>query len=197
MIKKELIEYLRKQGFAPNIVQAFSQVNREDFIAPEFKELAYVNQPLPIGPGATISQPATIALMLDLLELKDQQKILEIGSGSGYVLALLNLIVKDGQIYGVEILEDLVNKSKKVLSDHRNINIFCDNGFSGLVKYAPYDRILISATTDKIPEHLYQQLADTGILVCPVKNSIWQIKKQNNRITTKEFPGFVFVPLIE
>ncbi len=196
MGKLELIEYLKKQGFAKQIVQAFQKVDREDFVKPELKDLSYQNRPLPIGPGATISQPYTIAFMLNLLELKDQEKILEIGSGSGYVLALINQIVKKAEIYGIEVLEDLVIKSQQVLKEYSNIQIICANGRQGLKEQAPYDRILMSAAAQQLPKHLYSQLKEGGILVCPVQNSIWQIKKTKKGIKEKEFYGFAFVPLV-
>lgn len=195
MNKQELLEILNSYGFSKKILNAFRIVKREDFISEDLKEYAYINEPLPIGEGATISQPYTIAFMLDLLELKDDLKILEIGSGSGYVLALINEICKCN-IFGVEIIKDLVDKSKKILSEEKNIRIINGNGFKGLKKFSKFDRILISAASDEIPSHLSLQLNINGILVCPVRNSIFKITKKNNKdYIVKEFPGFVFVPL--
>lgn len=197
MNKSELINDLKNQGFSENIIKSFEKIKREDFIPKELKNFAYENQPLPLGIGTTISQPYTIAFMLDLLELKDNQKILEIGSGSGYVLALLNEISKNSEIYGIERIRELTKKSKKVLKKNKNIQIIYKNGSDGLKEKSPFDRILISASSDKIPENLFSQLKDNGILVCPVRNSIFQIKKQKGKTIKKEFPGFVFVPLVE
>ena len=133
--------------------------------------------------------------MLNLLELHRGQKILEIGSGSGYVLALMSDIIKDGKIYGIEINKRLAIKSKKYLEKDSNIEIISRSGFNGLPEFAPYDRILISASAPEIPRNLYSQLKDSGIIVAAVKQSIYQIKKENGKITEKEFPGFAFVPL--
>lgn len=197
MNKKQLIEGLKAEGFGDDIINAFSKVKREDFIPIEFRESAYEDIPLPIGLGQTISQPYTIAFMLNLLELHDNLKILEIGSGSGYVLALINEISKNSKIFGVEIVKEISEKSKKVLKNYKNIKVVHGNGINGLKQKAPLDRILISASADEIPEHLYSQLKDNGILVCVVGNSIYQIKKLKGKIIKKEFPGFVFVPLID
>ncbi len=194
MNKHILINELTAEGFSKEIVNAFLKVKREDFIPENLKELAYEDGPLPIGFGVTISQPHTIAFMLDLLELKDGIKILEIGSGSGYVLALINEISKNVEIYGIERIKELVKKSKGVLKEMKNIKIVYENGYE--IK-GRYDRILISASCSKIPKWLYDNLNDNGVIVTSVKNSIFQIKKQEGRIKTKEFPGFVFVPLVE
>ena len=192
-MKKQLISYLRK-NFPNYIVHAFSKVKREKFTPKEFKKFAYLNRPIPITVGSTISQPYTIAFMLNLLELKKGQRILEIGSGSGYVLALLAEITK-GKIFGVEIIKELAEKSRKVLKSYNNITLINKSGKNGLIEHALYDRILLSATAQAVPNNLITQLKKEGILVAPVKNSIVKIKKSKNKITTKEFPGFAFVPL--
>lgn len=195
MNKKELLTTLKDQGFSKNIINTFEKIKREQFIPEAFKPLAYNNEALPLERGATISQPYTIAFMLALLELKPSQKILEVGSGSGYVLALLDELTK-GDIYGIEIIRSLFVSSKQILSKHKNIKIINKNGSKGLIENAPFDRILISASSDKVPSHLYNQLKDEGIIVAPVKNSIFQIRKHNSKLSIKEFPGFVFVPLV-
>ncbi len=241
--KPQLLIHLKNQGFSNKIIKAFEKVKREDFISENLKQQAYEDKPLAIAQGATISQPYTIAFMLNLLELdnlsnksninnlkksssyeekelnsnikennkipknnklkknhkisNNKPKILEIGSGSGYVLALIKNILNNSQIFGIERIKELVDKSKQVLKSKKNIKIINANGFKGLEKYSPYDRILISASVPKIPKHLYSQLKDNGIIVSSVQNSIFQIKKINNKIIQKEFPGFVFVPLVE
>ena len=134
--------------------------------------------------------------MLDLLELGQEQKILEIGSGSGYVLALVNHIAPQSQIYGVEIIEDLVERWARLLSVHKNIQVIKADGSLGWLPEAPYDRILVSAASQIIPEHLYKQLNPRGVLVCPALNSIFQIKMSVAGPLVKEFPGFVFVDLV-
>lgn len=194
MDKPQLLASLKAHGFSQQILNAFKKVPREDFIPANLQQYAYEDNALLLEKGATISQPYTIAFMLNLLELKPKQKILEIGSGCGYVLALLSEIT-DGKTYGIEIISSLVEKSKNYLSKYKNIQVFAKDGSQGLKEKAPFDRILISAAAAKIPEHLYPQLKDNGILVTPVLNSIVQIKKEKGKIKIKEFSGFVFVPL--
>jgi len=196
MNKNQLLKSLRLHSFSKEIIGAFKKVKRENFLPKDLKRYAYEDNALPLEKGATISQPYTIAFMLSLLELKKDQNILEIGSGSGYVLALISQIIKKGKIYGIEIIKSLAESSKKVLSKNKKIKILNKDGLYGLPKYALYDRILISAAAQEIPEHLYSQLKEDAIIVTPVKNSIFQIKKHKNEITVKEFPGFIFVPLV-
>ena len=195
MNKQQLIESLEKKGFPDKIIKAFQNVKREDLVPENLKSYSYEDIALPVEDGSSISQPSTVAFMLNLLELHQGQKILEIGSGSGYVLALMSDIIKDGKIYGIEINKSLAIKSKKYLEKDSNIEIISRSGFNGLPEFAPYDRILISASAPEIPRNLYSQLKDSGIIVAAVKQSIYQIKKENEKITEKEFPGFAFVPL--
>ena len=199
MNKKELINSLKNAGFSKSIVVAFQKVNREDFVQSEFKEHSYFDEALPIGYGQTISQPYTIAFMLSLLNLGSNQKILEIGSGSGYVLALINEICKNKkpEIIGIERVKELAEKSAQVLKNYKNIKITSGNAFSLISKLDKFDRILVSAASDTIPQIFIEHLKEEGILVMPVKNSIFQIKKTKKSIVKKEFPGFAFVPLIK
>jgi len=194
MNKKELIEKLRKQKFPEIILKAFEKVEREKFIPEEYRDDVYEDIALPIGHGQTISQPYTIAFMLNLLELHDNQKILEVGSGSGYVLALISEISKNSELFGIERIKELAEKSKEALPE---INIIYGNGYKGLKKEAPFDRILVSASADKIPPELVKQLKIGGILVCLVYDSIIKLQKLENKNKIEEYPGFIFVPLIE
>jgi len=191
MDKSELLENLKRKGFPEKIVSAFAKVRREDFVPEKYAVYAYEDIALPLQDGSTISQPYTLALMLNLLDLKQGQKVLEIGSGSGFALAMISEIIKDGKIYGIELIKSLAIKSKQILTRDTNIEIINRSGFS------PFDRILISASAPEIPKHLYDQLKDPGIMVAAVKQSIYQIKKENGEITEKEYPGFVFVPLVK
>lgn len=204
MNKQELLRYLKERGFSENIVRAFEKIKREDFISENLKKFAYEDNPLPIGYGQTISQPYTIAFMLDLLELdnlnkKSKIEILEIGSGSGYVLALIDEILKnkkiDYRIYGIERVKELVGKSKKVLKDKKKTSVVYGDGSSGLKK-RKFDRILVSASADEIPSVLIKQLNNNGILVIPVKNSIFKIRRKGKKIIEEEYQGFIFVPLV-
>jgi protein-L-isoaspartate(D-aspartate) O-methyltransferase len=194
MNKSQLLSSLKAYGYSSEIIKSFNKVPREDFISRSLKNIAYEDIALPLENGATISQPYTIAFMLQLLELKPKQKILEIGSGSGYVLALLHNITK-GEIYGVEIIKSLAKKSRKYLSKYKDVKVFSNDGSRGLKEKEHFDRILISASSKKVPEFLFSQLKENGIMVAPVNESIIQIKKNKGRVKLKEHYGFVFVPL--
>lgn len=196
MDKKELLARLQKQNISKEIIEAIAKVKRENFIPEEYKKHAYEDIALPLEGGATISQPSTIAFMLSLLELKKRHKVLEIGSGSGYVLALIENITRS-ETYGVEIIKSLAEKSQVILRNNNNIKVINKSGSGGLPEYAPYDRILMSASAKDIPKQLAKQLNNDGIIVASVRNSIFRLKKEKNTIKTEEYPGFVFVPLVE
>ena len=201
--KLQLLEHLKSLGFSQKILNAFSSVQREYFVPAESERQAYDDTALPIGLGQTISQPYTIAIMLSELDLKSGQKILEIGSGSGYVLALISQIVgKRGKIFGVEIIKKLADKSRKILKDYPNVQVFNKSGYKGLPEKAQFDRILISAACREIPDEILNQLKNNGILVAPhgsrFEQNLVVIQRQNNEFITKsKIPGFVFVPFVE
>lgn len=200
MNKTQLLQSLKQRGFSKQIINAFSKVKRENFVPEKIKAHAYEDTALSIGKGQTISQPYTIAMMFSLLELKKGQKALEIGSGCGYVLALLSIITK-GKVFGIEIIKELVDKSRNNLMNYKNIKVYNRNGALGLKEKAPFDRILISAACKEIPKRLFSQLKDKGIIVAPVglyEQSLVAVQKKKNKfITKKQIPGFIFVPFIE
>ena len=195
MNKRLLIESLRKKGFSESVTNAFDSVKREDFVPEHLIGYAYEDVALPIMEGSTLSQPSTIAFMFNLLDVQENQKILEVGSGSGYVLSLLAQINKTGKIYGVEIIKELAVHSKEYLSNKKSVEVFSRDGSQGLPEFAPYDRILVSASFSEVPRHLISQLSEEGIIVAAVNQSIFQIKKSGADIIEKEFPGFAFVPI--
>lgn len=197
MDKEGLLALLKKKGFSESLINAFNEVKREDFVPEHLIGYAYEDLALPVMEGSTLSQPSTVAFMLDLLQVENKQKILEIGSGSGYVLALLRAMNKSGHIYGLEILKELAIRSKNYFASTKNVDVVIRNGSQGLPEFAPYDRILISASCQEVPRHLLSQLTENGILVAAVKQSIFQIKKSAGETIEKEFPGFAFVPLRE
>jgi len=198
---KNLISKLITRGAlqSKNVTDAFLHVDRKDFIISEYKNEAYENIALPIGFGQTISQPATVAFMLEKLSPRKGEKILDVGSGSGWTTALLAHIVGEkGKVFGVEIIPELVKFGQNNLAkyDFPQARILQAGKEIGLPKEAPFDRILVSASGTEISGRLINQLKSERILVMPIKYSIYRIKKMSNdKLDIQEFPGFVFVPL--
>ena len=200
---KQLINDLIQQGYlkSPRIINAFRKIKRVDFVPEELKGEADINAPLPIGYGQTISQPLTVAFMLELLEPKEGDKILDVGSGSGWQTALLAEIAGEkGKVYAVERIPELKifgeNNAKKY--HFKNVKFILGNGSKGLEEESPFDKIIVAAAArGGIPEELKRQLKINGRLVIPVEGSIWLVVKEDeNKFTEKEFPGFAFVPLV-
>ncbi|HBM17232.1 MAG TPA: protein-L-isoaspartate O-methyltransferase [Lentisphaeria bacterium] len=196
--KEFLLRKLTLSGFSKNIVKAFSEVNREEFVLKTDLPYAWSDIALPLGYNSTISQPYTIAFMLKLLELENKQelKILEIGSGCSYVLALLNSMIPNSKLFGIELNEAVGNKSIEKLSGYQNIKILLMDGKNGLPEEAPFDRILVSAAYSSYPYQLTEQLKEGGIIVTPISYSISKIKKIGSACVQEEYPGFTFVPLL-
>ena len=201
---KQLIENLISNGYlkTPEIIEAFYKIDRVDFIPEELKAEAQVNMPLPIGYDQTISQPLTVAFMLELLQPKSGYKILDVGSGSGWQSSLLAYITgNEGRVIAIERIPELseFGKNNSQKYNFKNLEFVVGDGSAGYKDEAPYDRIIVAAAAfNKIPEELKKQLKINGRLVIPVKNSIWLvIKTEENKFEKKEFPGFVFVPLVE
>jgi len=197
--REKLLQSLKEQGFSDEIIKAFASVKRENFVPEHLQQYAYEDIAIPLEDGSSLSQPYTIAFMISQLQPKQNSKILEIGSGSGYALALISSIIKSGKILGLELNPRLAVKSKNILKNDSNIEIFNRSGSQGFKEQAPFDRILVSASfIDKtlIPA-LMEQLKDPGILVVPIKSSIFQINKESGKIKELEFPGFSFVPFVK
>lgn len=201
MNKKELILFLTRNKFlkTKNITQAFKKIDRKDFILKKYINEAYNDYPLSIGYSQTISQPSTVALMLELLKPKKGDRILDVGSGSGFTTALLGEIVQEkGKVYGVELIPELVLFSRDNLDKYNleNTKIYQATKELGLKEKAPFDKILVSASAREIPKVLIDQLKVGGIMVIPVKNSLFKIVKKTKGIQKQEISGFVFVPLV-
>ncbi len=185
----------------PSLIDAFRTVKREDFVLPAYREEAELDTALPIGHGQTISQPYTVALMLELLEPRSGMRILDVGSGSGWTTALLAHIVgPEGRVYGVERVPELVSLGRANLARYAfpQVDIRQAGKAFGLPEEAPFDRILVSAGIGRLPESLVRQLRVGGILVIPVAGALWQVRKIGNTETEiRKIEGFAFVPLIE
>ena len=182
------------------IDKAFQQINRKDFVPEHLKDLAIVDEALPIGYGQTISQPTTIKMMLSWLDVQLGDKILDIGSGSGWSSALLAYITgPKGWVYAVERMPELLilGRTNCQKAGLKNIKFFQAGKEYGLTEYAPYNRILVSAAADKLPELLIDQLKIGGKMVIPVRNDILEITKTGaDSFDGITHPGFIFVSLI-
>ncbi len=196
-----LVENIRKKGIKDELVlNAILHVSRHEFVQKIMISHAYKDVALPIGYGQTISQPYTVALMTESLKLKKDDKVLEIGTGSGYQAAILKFMGM--QVYSIERNENIYRKVQK-LFDEKNIRIHCKcgDGTIGWSEFAPFNGIIVTAGSPTIPENLKKQLTIGGRLVIPVGGKRTQTLKilqkiDENNFATKEIPNFAFVPLI-
>jgi len=192
--------YLRSDA----IIDAFFNIHRIEFIPEDLAAQAEANIPLPIGYGQTISQPLTVAFMLELLDPKQGHNILDAGSGSGWTTGLLAYIVgEQGRVTSLEIIKELCEIGKKNVNKFGFVKkgiaeFYCESAEKGFKKNAPYDRILVSASADEIPLALKKQLVIGGKMVIPIMNGIWYIEKRGeDDFHIEKFPGFVFVPFVK
>ncbi len=182
------------------VIQAMKKVPRHLFIDKTYYHQAYNDYPLPIGQNQTISQPYMVASMTELLELKDDERVLEIGTGSGYQTAILALLCS--KVYSVERISELTRKARLTLKQlgFSNINLIVRDGTLGWPEFAPYNGIIVTAGAPEIPDALIEQLANNGRMVIPVGNEASQtlnfVEKHKGRIYRKEFFGCTFVPLV-
>ena len=179
--------------------KAFAQADRANFVLPEYESQAYYDHALPIGFGQTISQPTTVRLMLGWLEVEPGNKILDVGSGSGWSTALLSYLAgPKGKVYAVERIPELLEFGRENCRSAgiKNTHFYLAGKHYGLPKYAPYDRILVSAEAQAVPKELMDQLKPGGKMVIPVGYDILEIEKPpGGKSDIKIHPGFVFVPL--
>ena len=199
MEKERLIEFWSyKFRFNPEIIDVFKKVRREDFVLPQFKKDAYQDTAIPYLSGQTISQPTTVMIMTNELNVKPGDKILEIGTGSGYQTAILSeLVGPKGKIYTFDIHQEIIRQAKKNLKNYKNVKIYCKDASNGYKRAAPYDRILVTAGARKLPEKLLDQLK--GIMIIPVglyyQQKLMKITKTSKRIKKEMLGNFAFVPL--
>jgi protein-L-isoaspartate(D-aspartate) O-methyltransferase len=190
-----------RDAFDPRVMDAMAEVPRHEFVPGHEQAYAYANGPLPIGQGQTISQPYIVALMTDLLECGQGDRVLEIGTGSGYQAAVLSRVV--GQVYSVEIIAGLAEQAKERLNrlGYANVETRHGDGYKGWPEHAPFDGILVTAAAPSVPPPLIEQLAEGARLVIPVgqpysHQQLMVIRKRaDGSVHTTDVLGVAFVPL--
>jgi protein-L-isoaspartate(D-aspartate) O-methyltransferase len=197
MIKKDI------QGRGINderVLQAMQKVKRHLFVPDSYRSMAYADRPLPIGEGQTISQPYIVALMTYHLHLKPEDKVLEIGTGSGYQAAVLAELAKE--VYSIEIVEQLAQTAEERLKamGYKNVWVKCGDGFYGWAEHAPYDAIIITCAAPLIPERLVEQLREGGRMILPLgdepfQQSLTVLTKRGGKIEKQRITEVVFVPM--
>ncbi|MDO8536373.1 MAG: protein-L-isoaspartate(D-aspartate) O-methyltransferase [Candidatus Omnitrophota bacterium] len=198
MVLEQLIPRNISEG---KVLEAFRKVPRQEFVPEDLRQSSYNDYPLPIGDNQTISQPYMVALMTECLKLKGGEKVLEIGTGSGYQAAILGEIA--GEVYSVERFKDLADKAGGVLSSlgYKNIHIKVGDGTLGWSEFAPYDGIVVTAGAPSVPDSLVKQLKDGGSLVIPVDRGgfsqvLTLVERVGRTTRTSDICACTFVPLV-
>lgn len=185
----------------PKILAAFEKVKRHRFVPERVKKYAYEDRPLPIGEGQTISQPYIVALMTSAINPDKTDRILEIGTGSGYQAAILAELCK--QVYTIEIIESLGEKARQTLSEpgYDNVAVKIGDGYKGWPEHAPYDAIIVTCAPTEVPEPLKKQLAEQGRMVIPVGKNYEQnlvlFEKKEGKLLKKSIIPVLFVPMVD
>jgi len=184
----------------PRVLEAMLEVPRHRFVPERHRDHAYGDYPLPIGQGQTISQPYVVAYMTQALNLKSQDRVLEIGTGSGYQAAILAELVKE--VYTIEIIETLGQRAKKTLKElgYKNVHVRIGDGHKGWPREAPFDAVIVTCAPDRVPEALVRQLEEGGRMIIPVgkEGSIQRLVrgiKRGGRLETKNVMAVRFVPM--
>ena len=185
------------------VLKAVQKVEREKFVPEKYRDLAYSDNPLPIGHQQTISQPYIVAYMTEHLQISKSHNVLEIGTGSGYQAAILAELAH--HVFTIEIIPELAESAEKVLMElgYENITVRTGDGYKGWPEEAPFDRIMVTAAPNEIPEKLVEQLAPNGRMILPVGGSIfaqylWLVQKDKEGIVTKEkILAVRFVPMVK
>ncbi len=201
--RMEFLLNLRRRGIGDKaVLRAMDDVPREHFVPPDFTEDAYADQALPIACGQTISQPYVVAYMTEQLDVQPHHRVLEVGTGSGYQAAVLSRLAKE--VITVERYRTLADAARIRLQSlgYRNVTVVVGDGLAGVAEHAPYDRILVTAAAEVVPEPLVEQLAEQGIMVLPlgphggIQRIVKLTKEEGGAIKRQNLIGVRFVPLL-
>jgi protein-L-isoaspartate(D-aspartate) O-methyltransferase len=194
-------EQLRRRGISDRrVLEAMEKIPRHLFVLGDYRDSAYEDRPLPIGEGQTISQPYMVAIMTQSLELEGRERVLEIGTGSGYQTAILAELAQ--KVFTIERIPTLTERARKVLGDlgYANISFFSGDGSRGWPEEAPFDGIMVTAGSPDVPPTLKSQLAEGGRLVIPTgprfTQTLYKLTREGDRFIEEELTGCVFVPLV-
>ena len=202
MTNETLITFLKETGTIKTVAveSALRAIDRAKFVPEKLKRDAYQDTALPIDEGQTISQPTVVAYCLELLQVRSGDRVLDVGSGSGWTTALLaHLVGPTGLVIGIERIPSLVSFGSKNLSKYTFAHAHIEQAGHGLGKRkeAPFDRILVSASAEEVPNALAQQLKNGGRMVLPIKEAICVVDRTDDHFSTVCHEGYVFVPLIQ
>jgi protein-L-isoaspartate(D-aspartate) O-methyltransferase len=199
--RAELVNELRFEVQDARVLDAIGRVPRHLFAPRLSLRRAYVNDAEPIGCAQTISQPSVVAIMTEALALRGSERVLEIGTGSGYQAAVLSLLC--AEVFTIEVFEELADEAAARLEKlgYRNVRVRAGDGHRGWAEAAPFDRIVITAAPEEVPQRLFDQLADGGILVAPVGSafgiqSLLRWRKKGDALTSDELGAVTFVPMV-
>jgi protein-L-isoaspartate(D-aspartate) O-methyltransferase len=188
-------------GIGERVLEAMAKVPRERFVPDDVREFAYEDTPLHIGHGQTISAPSMVAIMCDVLDVRDGDRVLDVGTGWGYHAAILSVLAGRGTVYSVERIPELAASAREILGElgFDNVKVILGDGSEGLPEFAPYDRINVAAAAPKVPDKLTEQLAEGGRMVVPVGRYLQElilVVKKNGKIEASQKGGVAFVPLV-
>jgi protein-L-isoaspartate(D-aspartate) O-methyltransferase len=201
--RKSMVEHqLKARGIKnPLVLSAMMTIQRHMFVPEQYRKASYSDAPLLIGYNQTISQPFIVAYMTEKLNPHNNQKVLEVGTGSGYQAAVLSKLYKE--VYTVEIISSLGEKAKELLKQEgcNNVKVKIGDGYQGWIEYAPFDAIIVTCAPESVPSHLVEQLAEGGKMIIPLGGQniqmLYLLEKKDGKIRTSETLQVMFVPMVK